>query len=413
MSDDCSSVTRFVGLDVHKNYLVAVVVDPQGHQLVGPRRTEYSTLARWIKQALTPQDAVVLEMTSNAYSLYDDLVPHVHSVTIVHPPHVQAITQARVKTDAKAAYTLARLHAAGLLEGVWIPPAEVRQLRALLSKRRKMVSLRTQAKNRLHAVLHQQRQASPAGELFTAERREWWLNQAQSAVEQAAIRSDLDTLAFATAQAAALEETVTDLASRDERVPLLVQLTGVSVVTAMTILAAIGPIERFSQPKKLVGYAGLGAAVHDSGQTHTTGHITKTGRRDLRTALVEAAQVAVEHDPHWRALHARCEPRLGHNKTVVAIARRMLVVVWHVLSQQTANRWATAETVAHKLLRHAYALHRTRRPARQSAAAYVRLQLDRLGLGADLTTVRLSAHRTLKLPPSGLTSPGTEPDSTG
>ncbi len=402
MSSDRSSVTRFVGLDVHKSYLVAVIVDPQGQQLVGPRRIEYCNLDDWARQKLTPADAVVLEMTCNGYSLYDDLTPHVHSVTIVHPPHVQAITQARVKTDAKAAYTLARLHAAGLLTGVWVPPEEVRQLRALLRKRARMVCLSTEAKNRLHAVLHRYRVAPPAGNLFTAERRGWWLAQGPSLVEQAAIQNDLATLIFATDQIAKLEETLTTLASSDERVPLLVQLTGIRVLTAMTLLAAIGTIERFPQPKQLVGYAGLGAAVHDSGETHTSGHITKTGRRDLRTAMVEAAQVATEHDPHWKAVYARLVPRLGHNRTIVAIARRLLVTVWHVLRDQTASRFATAALVARKLLHHAYTLRRTRRPGQQPAAAYVRAQLDRLGLGADLTSIPLGTGRNLKLPPSRL-----------
>lgn len=405
MSSDRSSVTRFVGLDVHKHYLVAVAVDPAGNQLLGPHRIEYCNLDDWIKQALTRHDAVVLEMTGNAYGLHDDLTPHVQSVTIVHPAAVKAITQARVKTDAKAAYTLARLHAAGVLEGVWVPPQDVRQLRALLNKRRKLVALRTQAKNRLQAVLHQQRQLPPAGNLFAVEQQAWWLNLAPSAAEKAMIQADLATLAFATTQVACLDEVLTELASRDERVPLLVQLGGISIVTAMTILAAVGTIDRFSRANKLVGYAGLGAAVHDSGQTHTTGHITKTGRRDLRTAMVEAAHTAASHEPHWQAVLARLEPRLGYNKAIVAIARRLLVTVWHVLSKQTANRYAVPELVAHKLLCHAYKLGRARRPVKQPAALYVRLQLERLGLGPDLTEVHLTATRTLKLPPATAQTP--------
>ena len=77
-----------------------------------------------------------------------------HSVTVVHPPHVALISRVRVKTDNKAALILARLHAVGLLEPVWVPPVEVRELRALIAQRAKMVNLSTQAKNRLHALLH-------------------------------------------------------------------------------------------------------------------------------------------------------------------------------------------------------------------------------------------------------------------
>jgi hypothetical protein len=84
---------RFVGLDVHKHYLIAAAVDPDRNEVMGPRRVPLERLDTWVRKSLTPQDAVVLETTTNAYQLYDDLLPHVHSVTVVHPPHV-ALTPA-------------------------------------------------------------------------------------------------------------------------------------------------------------------------------------------------------------------------------------------------------------------------------------------------------------------------------
>ena len=63
-------------------------------------------------------------------------------------------------------------------------------------------------------------------------------------------------------------------------VPYLLQLPGVGLIVAMTVLAVIGAVSRFESAKKLVGYRGLGTSVHDSGLTHRTGHITKEGRRN-------------------------------------------------------------------------------------------------------------------------------------
>lgn len=145
---------RFVGLDVHKHYLVAVAVDPDKNEVMPPRRVQLSNLDDWVRKNLTRQDAVVLEMTTNTFQLYDELLPHVHSVTVVHPPHVALITRAQVMTDKIAARTLARLHAARLLPEVWVPPDEVRDHRVLVAQRAKMMRLATQARNRLHAVLH-------------------------------------------------------------------------------------------------------------------------------------------------------------------------------------------------------------------------------------------------------------------
>lgn len=223
-----------------------------------------------------------------------------------------------------------------------------------------------------------------------------------SPAERVRLQSDLDTLAFACTQVARFEETLTTLAAADERMVLLIQLPGVGVITAKTLLAAIGDISRFPDAAHLVGYAGLGSRVHDSGQTHRTGRITKAGRRDIRAVMVEAAHAACRSHPHWQAELTRLEPRLGYNKAIVAIARKLLVAVWHVLTAQSADRFAVPELVARKLLHYAYDLGQTQRPAGQTAAEFTRQQLDRLGLGAELTAVRWGSNRTVALPPSRL-----------
>jgi transposase len=393
---------RFIGLDVHKHYLVAMGVDAQLNQVLGPQRVQLSRLKQWAKKNLLPYDAVVLEMTTNAFQLYDDLSPYVYSVTLVHPPHIKLITQAQVMTDKIAAARLAYLHGVGLLPPVWVPPLEVRDRRALVAQRTKMTRLATQAKNRLHAVLHRHHLPPPEGELFTTDKGDWWLNLPVSALERVRIQSDLDTLVFARSQLRRLEETLVMLATQDERVLLLIQLPGIGLITALTLLSAIGDVSRFPSDKHLVGYAGLGTRVHDSGLTRRTGRITKAGRRDIRACMVEAAHTAVRVHPHWKAELARLEPRLGKNKAIVAIARKLLVAVWHVLTKRCADRFADPELVARKLLDHSERLGKANRPAGQTRAEYVREHLDRLGIGADLTAIQ-RGKRTIVLPPSRLT----------
>jgi hypothetical protein len=181
-----------------------------------------------------------------------------------------------------------------------------------------------------------------------------------------------------------------------------VQLPGISLINALTILGAIGEITRFPSAKKLVGYAGLGGRVHDSGQTRRRGGITKAGRRDLRTAMVQAAQTAANTHPHWKAELKRLQPRLGRNKAIVAIARKLLVSVWYVLTNEESDRFAEPELVARKLLQYAYTLGKANRPTSQSPGQYVRHHLDRLGLGADLTEIPWGAKKPRPLPPSAL-----------
>jgi transposase len=392
--------TRFFGLDIHKEYFVAVGVNPQREVVFGPQRVSNYQLDEWGARVLTTQDSVVLEMTTNTYLFYDTLVPLVHSVIAVHPPNVALVTNVKVQTDKKAALALAQLHAAGLLEGVWIPLQEVRDLRALIARREKMVRLSTMAKNRLHSLLHRNHLILPE-KPFDPEQRSWWESLSLSSTEQFLVHSDLDTLAFAQKQVDQAEECLKKASAEDERISLLVQLPGVAMLTAITILAAIGDVTRFPNAKKLVGYAGLGTRVHDSGKTHNSGRITKTGRRDLRRAMVNAANHAIEHHPHWKKEFERLEPHLGRSKAVVAIARKLLVAVWHVLSEKAADRFADPTSVACSFFAHAYRVGVRNLPEGQSALAFTREQLDRLGIGQDLQEIRWGSTRR-KLPPSKL-----------
>jgi transposase len=184
-----------------------------------------------------------------------------------------------------------------------------------------------------------------------------------------------------------------------EQMPFLVQVPGISLVTAMTLLAAIGEIARFPTAKHLVGYAGLGAAVHASGQRHTTGGITKQGRRDLRTCLVEGAWRAVETSPAWKAVFEKLTRRMSEPQAIVAVARKLLVVVWHVLKGRVADRHAEAEVVARKLFNWGAQLRREDRA--MTLAAFTREGLERLKLGEDLTAFHRSPTGPLvSLPPA-------------
>lgn len=394
---------RFIGLDLHKHYLVAVGVDARRQRVLGPQRVPLHELDAWRAKHLKPTDALAVEITTNTWEVYDELLSHVHSVTVVHPPHVALITRVQVMTDAMAALTLAELHAVGLLTPLWVPPPAVRDLRALLAHRAKLVRLQTQAKNRLHSLLHRHHFLPPeGGGLFTPEQRAWWLGLPVSTTEHIRLQSDLDTLQFAQVQIAALEQALKPLAAADPRVPLLIQMTGFNLINSLTVLAAIGDIRRFPSAAELVGYAGLGTRVHDSGLTHRSGRITKAGRRDLRSALVEAAQAAVLTHPHWQAELARLEPRLGRNKAVVAIARKLLVGIWHILSKEAADQHAEPERVARKFLNYAYRLGKANRRAGLTTAGYAREQLDRLGLGVGLQVIDRGENHSIPLPPSRL-----------
>ena len=377
---------RFIAIDIHKHYLMIGAIDAERRIVLQPHKVELQRWLAWAEANLLPSDEVVLEATTNAWTIYDQVVSLVHRAVVVHPAKVKLIAAARVKTDKVDVLSLAKLLRADMLPEVWVPPTHVRLLRALLSHRRRLVALQTTVKNRLQSVLHRLNVHPPAGDLFARKQRDWWNKLELCATEHLRVEQDLATFDHIGPQIEEIDVELRRLSTSKpwaEQVPYLVQLPGVGLLTAMTILGAIGDITRFAAAKKLVGYAGLGAGVHDSGKSHRDKGSTKQGRRDLRFVMVEAARVAVQTHAYWKREFAQLAKRIGEHKAVVAIARKLLIVVWHVLMAKSADRRADAEQVAFKLLVWAWKLSDEQRGG-LSSRQFIRAHLIRLGLGNEL-----------------------------
>lgn len=389
-----TQISRYVALDVHRNYVVVGAVDSQQHIVLSPCDFDFERFAAWAPTHLSETDAVVLEASSNAWVLYDQLEPLVGQVTVAHPLAVKLISAARVKTDARDTIKLARLLAANLIPAVWVPPLPVRELRALVTHRSCLVQQRIQARNRLQGVLQRHNLDAPEGDAFARGKRDWWRSLSLSMAEQLRVRQDLALLDVLDSLIAEVEQHLGRLSMTppwEQQVPFLLQLPGLGMVCAMTILAAVGEIARFPTSKQLVGYAGLGTRIHASGQVQYSGGITKEGRSELRIAMVEAAWVAVEHHPHWKGEFERLSVRIGKPKAIVAIARKLLVAVWHVLSRRCADIHADVQAVARSLLRWT-ARCGTTPGKRRSQALLLRHYLDQLGLGEGLEAIHYSGR---------------------
>ena len=283
-----------------------------------PRRVRLADLPEWAAQALRPTDRVVLEATCNAWTVYDVLAPLVAEVQVAHPLLVKLLSAARVKTDTRDTLHLARLLVANLIPTVWVPPPPVRELRALVAHRECLVGHRTRATNRIHSVLHSHNLPRP-------EHEEEWQQLPLAPLDRFRLQQERLLVEHLSELIRQVDAELTRLAVEEpwaSPMVYLMQLPGLGLITSMTILAAIGEITRFPSPQKLVGYSGLGVSVHASGQTYQTGAITKQGRRELRTALIESAWIAVRHHPYWQAQFERLAARKGAGKAIVAIARK-------------------------------------------------------------------------------------------
>jgi hypothetical protein len=221
------------------------------------------------------------------------------------------------------------------------------------------------------------------GSPFAACNRAWWQQLDLSAAQALVVQQDLETIDATESHIRDVDEHLGQLSISSpwhEDTPFLMQLPGLGVVNTMTVLSAIGTVDRFPTPDHLVGYSGLGTRVSQSGETLRSGGISKAGRRELRTALVQAAWVAVRTDPYWRGKFSRLKDRIGAQKAVTAIARKLLVVIWHVLTRREAARHADPQDIARKMLRWA-TKYRLATSARMSRQEFVSREMDRLGLG--------------------------------
>jgi transposase len=126
-------------------------------------------------------------------------------------------------------------------------------------------------------------------------------------------------------------------------------ITGVNLAVAAGIVAAIGDISRFNSPQKLVSYFGLNPRVRQSGlgAAHH-GRISKIGRSHARAMLVEAAWTAAKAPGPLHAFFVRIRARRGHQIAAVAVARKLTVLCWHLLTKGEDYQWARPALVANK-----------------------------------------------------------------
>jgi transposase len=148
------------------------------------------------------------------------------------------------------------------------------------------------SKNRLHSVVQRFNLDPPEGGLLTDKNKSWWDRQAFTELTGFQVDRDLEIIEHLEEQKEAIDQKLAELSNTEpwaSEMVYLMQIPGLGLIFSMVILSAIGDIKRFSHSKKLVGYAGLGAGVHASGEKYQEKSITKAGRKELRWALVEAS----------------------------------------------------------------------------------------------------------------------------
>ena len=390
---------RYIASDIHKKYSVMGGVDREGRVVLPAVRVEHTDLEGWLKKNLLPTDHVVIESSTNAWHVYDLLAPLVERVVVANPVKVKQIAHARVKTDVRDTFILARLLAANLVPEVWVPPAQVREMRQLLSQRRQLVETHTGTLNRMHSVAHRHHLSHAPGKRFNEKTTAWQKDKRLSKVEQFQLELEMENRAYIEKQISRIGKEVAKLSHQKpwaQSMTYLMQLPGFGVITAMTVLAAIGEIQRFDSARHLASYSGLTPGLEQSGTKYNEKGITKEGRKELRWALVEVAQRAVKSDPLWTRRFQALQKRMHRNQAIVAIARRLLELVWYVLTRRQPYRHFSQERIAYKYLTWAWQMDDEAREG-LTRQQFTRYYLMRLGIGHDLTRIALDPKHPRKI----------------
>ena len=320
---------KVIGCDYHPSFQQIAMLDQSSGELTG-RRLSHPAEAEAFYRSLQGPVRVGLEAIGNTLWFERLLAELGHELWIGDAARIRASVVRPQKTDARDAAHLLELMLHERFPRIWVPSPPDRDLRQLLLHRHKLVQMRTQVKNQLQhlalnqGVRRQHRLWSRAGRQvleqlalppWTARRRQELLGLLDGLEQSLA---ELDRAVEAQAQA------------RPEARQLMTQV-GIGPVVALAVVLTLGPVERFRHGKQVASYFGLIPREYSSGGRQRLGAISKQGNPFVRALLVQAAHVAVQHDPELRQQYRRLAQRKNRAVATVAIARKLAVRLYGIL----------------------------------------------------------------------------------
>ena len=355
----------YVGLDVHKMSIdVAIAEAGPGAEVrfYGQIGGDLDSLDRVIRklQATGAQLQFAYEAGPCGYVVYRHLTAQGWPCLVAAPSLIPRRPGDRIKCDRRDALSLARLFRAGELTSVKVPDPDDEAMRDLTRAREDAVSVERRAKQRTGALLLRHGRRYPGK--TTWGRGHWrWLGQQvmDHPAQQIVLQEYLDAVREASARVQRLTGQIQELLPQWRRAPFVAAyqaLRGVSLIVAATMVAELGDLSRFNNPKELMAYLGLVPSEHSSGASVRRGRITKTGNGHARRVLVEAAwayrlrarvtrpllqrqeglpekirQISWQAQLRLCARYRRFLARGKHKNTIVtAIARELAAYIWAI-----------------------------------------------------------------------------------
>lgn len=358
-------VEKACGIDVHKSFLVATILTCDAAKETKEFNTgleDLINLRDWLMERHCQR--VAIESTGIYWiPVYTCLEGKVETI-VANARQIKNMPGR--KTDYLDSEWLAEICLNGQIKPSFIPSKEIRELRDLTRTRTKTTQTMTAFKNRVHKVLEKAniRISGVLSELFGIAglqilnalldkknidevlKKVKRIGKKKAAIKEAVrgelsqtdiwlIRECLETIDFLKRKINLLDSMINqriENTKKQDQMQILMSIPGISFTSASAILAEIGDINVFPNPKSLVGWSGLAPSLNESAGKSSNGHITKKGSKYLRRMLVQCAHVIAGHRPNrLRFFFQRILMKKGKKIAIVALARKLLTIIHHLL----------------------------------------------------------------------------------
>jgi transposase len=360
----------FVAFDVSKmKHAVAIADGGRGGEVrfLGDISSSPGTVERLIRKLAGRYGKLhfCYEAGPTGYGLYRQIRALGHACLVIAPALIPKRPGERVKTNRRDAVTLARLHRAGELTGVWVPDAVHEAVRDLVRAREAAADDLRRKRQQLLSFLLRHGRIYSAGGHWTLAHRRWLAKQAfEHAAQQIVFQEAIDTIADAAQHLRRLEQQLALIVPSWSMAPVVEAyqaMRGASFLVAVIFAAEIGDVRRFETPRQLMSFLGLVPAESSTGDTVRRKGLTLAGNRRARRALVEAAwtyryparvsetlRVRLDglpkavRDIAWKAQVRLC----ARYRRLSATGKKLPVVVAAIAREMAAFLWAIGREVA-------------------------------------------------------------------
>jgi len=328
----------YIGVDLHRKKSQIAALDQEGKLVFNRKvRTGPAEMQQLIDE-LRPQPIQVAFEATFGWGWFANLLAELGiPAHMAHPLKTKAVSSARVKNDAVDAKMLAHLLRADLLPEGWIAPPEVREARRLVRMRAALVRVRAKLRAQIHALLGEHGIQPEVVDILSKRGRALLSELQLPPVSRGRLEACLRLIGEVSLEILIAEREIYQTVKDDERLKRLLPIPGIGPIIAATILSEIGDVTRFPTADKLCAWAGLTPKEHSSADNVRRGHISKQGSRWLRWVMVEAA-VHAFRDVELRQLFVGIARRRGTKVARVAVARRLLTLVFYALRSETGCR---------------------------------------------------------------------------